>query len=260
MTVQAAEGPAEGVETLTTELTADAACEATTTIDILPAEILYKVLSLLPTNAATANSLASVCTTWRQAILSDALYLHEVRFKLNVNQPFRGLDLEQLIPGWKHAVENFNLSPFHKRFNDRDFPKVLSAAAAAANVTALETLAALKEVQGDGTGSYKHWKKAAVLGSARGQFKIGESFYKGSGTQGVDGEEALFWLTRAVKNPALPPELLATAAGIMGFLHLDGEGTQANNVTAVKWFKVAAEAGNLEATKTLGWLYNTGQY
>jgi len=31
-------------------------------------------------------------------------------------------------------------------------------------------------------------------------------------------------------------------------------------VTAVKWFKVAAEAGNAEAKKTLGWMYNTGQF
>jgi TPR repeat protein len=50
------------------------------------------------------------------------------------------------------------------------------------------------------------------------------------------------------------------AAVIIGFLHLDGEGTQPCNVTAVKWFKLAAEHGNKEADKTLGWLYNTGQY
>lgn len=41
---------------------------------------------------------------------------------------------------------------------------------------------------------------------------------------------------------------------------LSGEGTQPCNVTAVKWFKLAAEHGNKEADKTLGWLYNTGQY
>ena len=42
---------------------------------------------------------------------------------------------------------------------------------------------------------------------------------------------------------------LATAAGIIGFLHLDGGGTQTCNVTAVKWFKVAAENG----TRALSW-------
>jgi TPR repeat protein len=46
----------------------------------------------------------------------------------------------------------------------------------------------------------------------------------------------------------------------MGYLFQDGEGTQACNVTAVKWFRVASSNGNVEATKTLGWLYNTGQY
>ena len=76
----------------------------------------------------------------------------------------------------------------------------------------------------------------------------------------MDGEEALFWLSKAMKSSALAPECRATAAGIMGFLHLDGEGTAACNVTAIKWFKVAAENGCAEALKTLGWLYSTGQY
>ena len=34
-----------------------------------------------------------------------------------------------------------------------------------------------------------------------------------------------------VKNPKLPAELMKTAAGIMGFLHMDGEGTQAGRLT-----------------------------
>jgi TPR repeat protein len=71
------------------------------------------------------------------------------------------------------------------------------------NISALETLAKVKELQGDTGGSFKAWKKAALLGGAEGQFKIGEIFYKGSGNQGVDGEESLFWLTRAVKVGAV---------------------------------------------------------
>lgn len=34
--------------------------------------------------------------------------------------------------------------------------------------------------------------------------------------QGIDGEEALFWLNKAAKNPKLDPDNLATAAGIIG--------------------------------------------
>lgn len=34
--------------------------------------------------------------------------------------------------------------------------------------------------------------------------------------EGVDGEEALFWLNKAAKNPTLDSENLATAAGIIG--------------------------------------------
>jgi TPR repeat protein len=132
----------------------------------------------------------------------------------------------------------------------------------AKNVSALECLGVLRDHQGDHARAHKAWKKAAVLGSAVGQFKLGEIFYRGLGNHGVDGEEALFWLSKAVKNSSSPlaVEDLSTAACIMGYLFQDGEGTQACNVTAVKWFRVASTNGNVEATKTLGWLYNTGQY
>ena len=132
----------------------------------------------------------------------------------------------------------------------------------AKNVSALECLGELRDHQGDHARAHKAWKKAAVLGSAVGQFKLGEIFYRGLGNHGVDGEEALFWLSKAVKNARAPlaTEDLSTAACIMGYLFQDGEGTQACNVTAVKWFRVASSNGNVEATKTLGWLYNTGQY
>ena len=134
------------------------------------------------------------------------------------------------------------------------------AADVGSNATALETLATLFEARGDVAGAYRSWRKAASLGSCLAQFKLGEIFYRGLGNQGVDGEEALFWLSKAMKSATLAPECRATAAGIMGFLHLDGEGTAACNVTAIKWFKVAAENGCAEALKTLGWLYSTGQY
>ena len=55
-------------------------------------------------------------------------------------------------------------------------------------------------------------------------------------------EEALFWLNKAAKNPKLDPESLATAAGIIGFLHLDGgaghsRGSSSLSTPCVAWYR-----------------------
>lgn len=241
-------------------------------IDALPPELLSKVLWHLPRTASVANALCGVCAEWRAAILDEEAYLRAIHFRLDTNQPFRGMDTVRGAVAhrrtWAHrrrgaGDDSAATAPEDDAVAGARVPEILvRAARTGANVTALETLGALREAQGDHAGAYKAWKRSAALGSSLGQFKLGEIFYRGLGNQGVDGEEALFWLSKAVKNQTAPlsSESMATAAGIMGFLHLDGEGTQACNVTAVKWFKVAAEHGNREADKTLGWLYNTGQY
>ena len=241
-------------------------------IDALPPELLSKVLWHLPRTASVANALCGVCAEWRAAILDEEAYLRAIHFRLDANQPFRGMDTVRGAVAhrrtWAHrrrgaGDDSAATAPEDDAVAGARVPEILvRAARTGANVTALETLGALREAQGDHAGAYKAWKRSAALGSSLGQFKLGEIFYRGLGNQGVDGEEALFWLSKAVKNQTAPlsSESMATAAGIMGFLHLDGEGTQACNVTAVKWFKIAAEHGNREADKTLGWLYNTGQY
>ena len=55
-------------------------------------------------------------------------------------------------------------------------------------------------------------------------------------------------------------ERLAHARLILGYLHLDGEGTRRDNGAAVKHLRAAAELGSAEAQATLGWMYNTGQF
>lgn len=239
---------------------------------------MYHILSFLPRSAGTANALVGVCKGWREAILTDDAYLGSLNFSLDASQPFKGMET---VRGAVAHRRTWAYADRHARAIDgaasttttttRGFesgggggatvPALLRRAAdVGSNATALETLASLFEARGDVAGAYRSWRKAASLGSCLAQFKLGEIFYRGSGNQGVDGEEALFWLSKAMKSSALAPECRATAAGIMGFLHLDGEGTAACNTTAIKWFKVAAENGCAEALKTLGWLYSTGQY
>ena len=81
-----AESAQDGAPTGTGE-----AAEARVSLQDMPREILWIILGKLPSNAATANALCGVCKGWRDAILSEDSYLNGLAFKLNPNQPFRGL-------------------------------------------------------------------------------------------------------------------------------------------------------------------------
>ena len=243
----------------------------TARIPFLPAQIMYHILSFLPRSAGTANALVGVCKGWREAILGDEDYLSSLKFSLDTSQPFRGMETVRGAVAhrrtWAYADRHNRAAigggttRVHTAGKGATVPALLlRASEVGANATALETIAVLREAQGDVATAYRSWRKAASLGSCLAQFKLGEIFYRGLGNQGVDGEEALFWLNKSMKGDKLAVECRATAAGIMGFLHLDGEGTQACNQSAIKWFKVAADNGCAEALKTLGWLYSTGQY
>ena len=72
--------------------------------------------------------------------------------------------------------------------------------------------------------------------------------------------QALLWLQRAAKNPECSVEHLSIAATMLGYLHMDGDGTKMDNIQATKWFAVGKANGNKEAEKTLGWMWNTGQF
>lgn len=54
--------------------------------------------------------------------------------------------------------------------------------------------------------------------------------------------------------------MMARATLVLGYLHLDGEGTKEDKLEAVKFLKVSSSLGNTDAQKTLGFLYNTGQF
>ena len=66
--------------------------------------------------------------------------------------------------------------------------------------------------------------------------------------------------------PRLTPEsealrrMLVDALLMLGYLHLDGEGTKRDNKEAVVVMRRAAELGSDEARRQLGWMYNTGQF
>lgn len=47
---------------------------------------------------------------------------------------------------------------------------------------------------------------------------------------------------------------------VLGYLSFDGEGTRTDVQEAVRFFKLASQAGCKEAQHCLGWMYNTGQF
>ena len=54
-------------------------------------QIIAHVMDHLPRKASIAIPLAGVCLAWRTAILSEETYLRNVEFKIDCNQPFKGL-------------------------------------------------------------------------------------------------------------------------------------------------------------------------
>ena len=52
----------------------------------------------------------------------------------------------------------------------------------------------------------------------------------------------------------------AQAQLMLGYLHLDGEGTKRDNAAAVAHMRAASELGSSDAQTVLGSLYNTGQF
>lgn len=53
---------------------------------------------------------------------------------------------------------------------------------------------------------------------------------------------------------------IASASLLLGYLHMDGEGTKVSNLEAVRHMRRASMLGDEEAHRTLGWMYNTGQF
>jgi TPR repeat protein len=172
---------------------------------------MYHILSFLPRSAGTANALVGVCKGWREAILGDEDYLSSLKFSLDTSQPFRGMETVRGAVAhrrtWAYADRHNRAAigggtnRVHAAGKGATVPALLlRASEVGANATALETIAVLREAQGDVATAYRSWRKAASLGSCLAQFKLGEIFYRGLGNQGVDGEEALFWLNKSMKG------------------------------------------------------------
>lgn len=131
-------------------------------------------------------------------------------------------------------------------------------------------------------------KKAANLGYAIAQYKLGKMYSNGIGCA-QDDHEALKWYTLAAKQGyadaqnslgemyyfgwglnrdyneaakwycSAAEQGLAIAQNNLGLLYDNGRGVPQNDEEAAKWYLKAAEQGLPEAQCNLGWMYESGR-
>lgn len=105
--------------------------------------------------------------------------------------------------------------------------------------------------------AFRLLQKAAAGGLIRAKTELGNCYFSGNGTV-RDYSEAFRWYIQAsdnlIKNKSDPSS--AEAAFHIGICYLNGYGTDQSRDEALKFFKIAAKAGNTDAAYIVGELYS----
>ena len=128
-----------------------------------------------------------------------------------------------------------------------------------------------KGVTQDNVAAEKWYRLSAEAGNADGQCNMGVMYAHGKGVA-QDINFAYIWFSlaadqehkeagKALKKIAkrMPPEQISEAQFIMGLMCAEGLSIPQNDVEAVKWYRLAAEAGNADAQYNLGVMYARGK-
>ena len=94
--------------------------------------------------------------------------------------------------------------------------------------------------------------KAAELGDAVAQFRLGWMYANGKGVP-QDDKEAVKWYQKSAEQG------FAKAQTNLGWMYANGRGVPQDYKEAVKWFRKAAEKGHVEAQFNLGGMYALGE-
>ncbi|MFH1157699.1 MAG: tetratricopeptide repeat protein [Pseudomonadota bacterium] len=95
------------------------------------------------------------------------------------------------------------------------------------------------------------FRRAAELGSAKGQYRLGAAYETGEGVK-KDYAEALKWYGLAARQKD------RDAQCGLGGLYANGYGVERDDAEAAKWYKLAAERDVARAQYELGLLYLEG--
>ena len=129
-------------------------------------------------------------------------------------------------------------------------PSALSAHTEAAAAKLVETGFALVN-RGQGADAFQHFKQAATLGYALGQFNLGLCYHNGDGVR-EDKAEAVRWFRKAAEQGNV------LAQNNLGACYFGGDGVIQDRVEAASWFRKAAELGSADAQTRLGNCYSRG--
>lgn len=108
-----------------------------------------------------------------------------------------------------------------------------------------------EEYRIDYNKAFQWYSKAAELGDAEGQFKVGKCYYKGSGVT-EDKRKAVYWFKKSAQQN------FAEASEILGECYRYAYGVDKNIKEAIKWYEIAAKEHRVKAVMELGLLYYYG--
>jgi TPR repeat protein len=107
------------------------------------------------------------------------------------------------------------------------------------------------EIDQDVKQAVEWFRKAAELGLAKGQYRLGQAYDSGQGVR-QDYPTAMRWYLLAAGQDDRDAE------SALGDIYAAGHGVKINNDQAAKWYYKAAEQGVAHAQSELGKLYFSG--
>jgi TPR repeat protein len=110
------------------------------------------------------------------------------------------------------------------------------------------------------------WRRAAEQGHVGAQYRLATHYFFGTGVT-QDRAEAVKWLLKVtepdsvafLRRSGIPEKEIADIYSMVGGCYYAGDGISQNHVTAVRWFRVAAELGDAYSQCMLGLYYFDGE-
>ena len=103
----------------------------------------------------------------------------------------------------------------------------------------------------------KWYQKSADLGNPQGEFRLAELYYN-QDNPGYDPKKAFPLFLKIAKTKQQDNCNCTEAASYIGYMYLNGEGTEKNFQQALHWLRIAANAGDTTAMHNLAEMYREG--
>lgn len=129
---------------------------------------------------------------------------------------------------------------------------LLSAGSRADSATDAYAAAQAAYDAGDYAAAVEHWRRAADLGHAAAEFRLGAMYEEGKGVE-QDASKALEWYHRAAGHGS------ERAQFNLAHMYATGKGVDKDEAAAAMWYRRSAERGNAHAQYALGLIHYRGE-